>query len=64
MKNRNKYEFLWIFILMADLKQQDAKMKQNKRRIEMDDGFKLLDVCLAQQEQRMEMACVEMKTKK
>ena len=32
-----------------------CKMKQNKKMIEMADGFKLLDVCLSQQEQGMEM---------
>jgi len=39
---------------MADSKTKDAMEQLNKRRIEMNDGFKLLDVCLSQQEQGMD----------
>ena len=56
MKNRSKYDFLWVFILNGKSRTIWCKMKQNKRRIEMADGFKLLDWCLSQQEQGMEMA--------
>ena len=39
---------------MADLNYM-MQLKQIKRGIEMADGFLLLDVCLSQQEQWMEM---------
>jgi len=46
----NFYGFLF---LVADSEIIDAMKQINKRRIEMADGFKLLDVCLSQQEQGM-----------
>ena len=53
IRNINNYEFLWVLFLVADSKTKDAMEQINKRRIEMADGFKLLDVCLSQQEQGM-----------
>ena len=38
---------------MADSETIDAMEQINKGRIEMADGFKLLDLCLSQQEQWM-----------